>query len=63
MQKRVFGQMRRAKDQISLHIHTVCSGPLKSANRIIGHYTSMESKCPDETENFFYAFQWNIEIS
>ena len=34
MQKRVFGYLRTAKIQISLHIHPVWLGPLLSANRI-----------------------------
>ena len=37
-QKCVFGQMQTGNAQISQRISTVWSGPLLSANRIIGHY-------------------------
>ena len=42
MRKRVYEQMRTAKAQISLRIRAVWSGPLLSANRIIGYYRVYE---------------------
>ena len=38
LRKRVFGNMRTVKAQISLRIRAVWSAPSLSANRIIGHY-------------------------
>ena len=49
VRKCVYGQVRTAKAQISLHIHAVWSGPSLSANRIIGYYRMyewMENKGP-----------------
>ena len=44
MRKRVFGHMRTAKAQISLHICAVWSGPSLSAYRIIGNYRMYQVK-------------------
>ena len=40
--KCAFGQIRKAKAQISLRIRAVCSGPSLSADRIIGYYRTDE---------------------
>ena len=42
MRKRVFGNGRAAKAQISLRIRAVWSGPSLSANRIVGYYRMYE---------------------
>ena len=42
MQKSVLGHMRIGKAQISLHIHTVRSGPSLFTRRIIGYYRMYE---------------------
>ena len=38
MRKHVLGYMRLTKVQIKLNIRAVWSGPLRSANRMIGYY-------------------------
>ena len=65
--KRVFGHMRTAKAQISLHIGAVWSGPSLSVNRIIGYYRMYERRskaqmilctCAGWSEFAHFAHAW-----
>ena len=53
MQKHVYAHMRTVTAQISLHIHAVQSGPLLSANRIIGYYRMYEWKAKGPEDTYF----------